>query len=192
MFCDPQLPDYTIRNCGIDFAGVVGLGIINIHENPTDEDLEDPEFWAAKFADPKIKYWGIRNTRGEYSGGEQIEEEDLIGSVVTGANHEAIIDVPGLKENYIFWDEIQKSNWKMCLVTSGGLMYYINKPVSFYPKISNPKSIKSQAFFQVQMKWQDFSNPIILNEPEGIFAGDIPVISDGEGIFDYTFDYTFG
>src|SRR5690606_22985992 len=121
-----------------------------------------------------------------------VEEEDLIGYLVTGATHEAVIDVPGLKDNYAFWDRIQKSNWKICLVTSGGLMYYINKPVSFYPKINNPKSTKSEAFFQVQMKWQDFCNPIILNEPEGIFHGDIPVISDGEGIFDYTFDYTFG
>jgi hypothetical protein len=77
----------------------------------------------------------------------------------------------------------------LCLITSGGLMYYIDKPVSFYPHINNPRSIKQSAFFQVDMKWYDFSNPIILNAPEGIFSGNIaPEILTGG--FDYTLDFT--
>lgn len=170
IFCDTEISDYTIRNCGIDHAGIVAIGIINIYETPTTTQLEDPDFWSDKTSETPLKYWAIKNTRGEYLGGEQTEEEDLIGYLITGSNHQAIIEVENLKENYVFWDRIQKHNWKICLVNSGGLMFYVDKPVSFYPKINNPKSNKSAAFFNVQMKWQDLSNPYILNEPDGVFV----------------------
>jgi hypothetical protein len=188
-FCDTDIADYTIRNCGNDFAGVIGIGIISDYENPTEEELEDPDFWTAKIIETPLKYWAIRNTRGQYDQTDLIEEEDLIGTTVTGAKHNAIIDVPEIQENRNFWDAIMRHNWKLCLITSGGLMYYIDKPVSFYPHINNPRSIKQSAFFQVDMKWYDFSNPIILNAPEGIFSGNIPIT--GDGIFDYTFDLSF-
>jgi hypothetical protein len=188
-FCDTDIADYTIRNCGNDFAGVIGIGIISDYENPTEEELEDPDFWTAKIIETPLKYWAIRNTRGQYDQTDLSEEEDLIGTTVTGAKHNAIIDVPEIQENRNFWDAIMRHNWKLCLITSGGLMYYIDKPVSFYPHINNPRSIKQSAFFQVDMKWYDFSNPIILNAPEGIFSGNIPIT--GDGIFDYTFDLSF-
>jgi hypothetical protein len=188
-FCDSDIEDYTIRTCGNDFAGVVGIGIINVYESPTTEELEDPEFWTTKLVASPLKYWAIRNTRGQYDQADLIEEEDLTGPIVTGATHSAVVDVPEVQENRLFWDKIQRHNWKLCLVTSGELMYYIDKPVSFYPKIVNPKSAKQSAFFQIGMKWYDFSNPVIMNAPEGIFTGIYTPI--GDGIFDYTFDLSF-
>ncbi len=188
-FCDTQLSDYTVRNCGTDSAGIIGIGIINDYEDPSNSDLEDPTFWINKIVETPLNYWAIRNTRGQYDQVDVIEEEDLIGTTVTGATHSATIDVPEVQENRSFWDAIQRHNWKLCLITSAGLMYYINKPVSFYPHINNQKSIKQSAFFQIDMKWYDFSNPVILNAPEGIFSGITPII--GDGIFDYTFDLSF-
>jgi hypothetical protein len=190
-FCELDIADYTLRNCGIDTAGIVGIGIIDIHENPTQENLEDPDFWTAKALEDPLKYWVIRNTRGQYDEVEPIEEEDLQGSIVTGARHQAVIDVPDLQSNRDFWDSIQKHNWKLVLITSGDLLYYVDKPVSFYPKIVNPKGIKQEAFFQVGMKWYDFSNPGIYYTPSGIFTGNVPVTPTGDGIFDYSFDYSF-
>jgi hypothetical protein len=188
-FCDTDIEDYTIRTCGNDYAGLIGIGIISDYEDPTNEELEDPDFWSAKIVETPLKYWAIRNTRGRYDQVDVIEEEDLIGTTVTGAIHNAVIDVPEVIENRNFWDAIQRHNWKLCLVTSGGLMYYINKPVSFYPHIVNPKSVKQSAFFQVNMKWYDFSNAVILTTPEGIFSGNIlpEVVLSG---FDYTLDFT--
>jgi len=191
IFLDETISDYTVRDCGIDFAGVVGIALINVYEDPDIEDLADPEFWVTRLSSTPQKYFVIRNTRGEYANPEVITEEDLVGYLVTGANHSAMIDAPGLKENYLFWNEVKNHNWKLCIVTSGGLMYYIDKPVSFYPKIVNQKSIKGEAFFQVQMKWMDLSNPFILEAPDGIFTGIMPVIDGVDGVFDYTFDYTF-
>jgi hypothetical protein len=189
-FCDVTIPDYAPRNCGTDFAGIIGLGIINVYEEPTTSELEDPDYWANRLTEVTLKYFAIRNTRGQYEEIEVQEEEDLIGSIVTGAKHTAVIEVPDIQDNRDFWDAIQRHNWKICLVTSGGLMYYIDKPVSVYAKLNNQKSIKQQAFFEVHLKWYDFSNPYILEAPEGIFTGTMPLVD--EGIFDYTFDYTFG
>jgi hypothetical protein len=190
IFCDVTISDYTPRTCGVDFAGVVGLGLIHLDQAPTQEELEDPEFWYGQsLSDPK-RYFVIKNTRGSYEGAEPVIEEDLVGFTTTGANHQALIDVPEVHENRNFWDQVSRFNWKVFLITSGGLAFFIDQPVSFYPKIVNPKGIKQAAYFQVQMKWTGISNPFIYEEPEGIFTGSA-YIPTGSGIFDYTFDYTF-
>jgi len=187
-FCEVDIADYTTRECGIDFAGIVGIGLIGLDENPTIENLEDPEFWTG-IVTTNGNYFVIRNTRGEYAGGETIEEDDLISKTVTGAEHSATIESTALIENFKYWDAIQKKNWKICLVNSGGLLFYIQNPVSIYTKIVNPKAINTVAFFQSELKWYDLSNPIILNAPEGIFYGIEPIV--GEGVFDFTFDASF-
>lgn len=186
-FCEVDIEDYNVRACGIDFAGIVGIGLIGIDETPEETDLEDPAFWVGNLSNGK--YFVIRNTRGEYDGGQVIEEEDLTGTVVTGAEHLATIDSTALIENCDFWNAVQSKFWKIVLVTSGGLMYYVQNPVTIYTKVVNLKAINTQGFYQSELKWYDFSNPVILNAPEGIFFGIEPIIS--EGIFDYTFDYTF-
>jgi hypothetical protein len=187
-FCDPTISDYLMRNCGTDFAGLAGLGLIHMRENPSLDSLQDPEYWEERLSEPQWKYCVVRNTRGEYEDIEVIEEEDLIGISVTGAIHSAVVEIPDLQINRDFWNGVQYKNWKICLVTAGKLMYYIDKPVTVYPKINNARSIKANAFFEVHLKWYDFSNPYILDAPYGIFFDEATV---PDGIFDYTFDPSF-
>jgi len=191
IFCEETILDYVTRTCGVDFAGIVGIGLINIYEDPSEEDLADPEFWANEVAQDTKKYFVIRNTRGEYLNPEAIQEEDLIGWINTGAQHSATIEVNNVKDNRDFWDWVKNHNWKIVIATGGGLLFYIDKPVSIYAKIVNGKSIKSESFFNVQMKWQGLSNPVILETPDGIFSGDsyLPI---SDSVFDDTFDDTFG
>ena len=187
IYRDETIVDFVTRNCGIDFAGIVGIGLINIYEDPDESDLSDPDFWNT--AD-ETKYIVIRNTRGEYVDPEVSQEEDLVGFVNTGANHTAMIEVDNVKDNRDFWAWVQKHNWKICLITGGGLLLYVNRPVSIYPKIVNGRSIKGSAYFNVQMKWQGLSNPIIVEEPDGIFTGDYnPMVV--EMTFDLTSRYPF-
>jgi hypothetical protein len=188
-FCQPDIEDYNPRLCGTDFAGLIGIGLINVNENPSIENLQDPAFWMGVTSAVDKKYFVIRNTRGEYPGGQTVEEDDLIGIRVVDATHEATFDSTGLKENWEYWEYVNRHAWKVCLVTSGGLLYYIDKPVTPYTKVNNAKSIKSMAFYESHLKWHDLSNPFILEAPEGIFSGTEPII--GAGIFDYTFDFTF-
>jgi hypothetical protein len=170
-FCDPEITDYNFRECGIDFAGIAGMGFINMHESPSTEDLQNANFWIEKLNASPLKYFVLRNTRGEYLGGQPIDEEDLIGTRVVGANHIATIETTGLSENWLFWDLISKHLWKFVIISSGGLMYYIDKPTAIYTKIINQKSVKAGAFYQSEMKWHDLSNPVILEAPEGLFFG---------------------
>jgi hypothetical protein len=188
-FCEPEVEDYTIVNCGIDYAGVVGIGLINLYENPTNEELESQEFWTDKIIESDTKYFAIRNTRGEYNGGDPVEEEDLIGTRVVDANHVLTFESTAIIENWKYWNYVQKHFWKLCIVNSSGLLFYVDKPVSIYTKVNNQRSTKQQAFYQSEMKWLDLSNPVILNAPPRIFFGNNPILI-GEG-FDYNFNFSF-
>jgi hypothetical protein len=171
-FCDSNVPDYVNRECGIDYAGIVGIGLIKDDQNPTDADLEDDAWWTAEIAASPQSVYVIQNTRGEYNGGTATEQDGfgLQATVVTGADHTATVEVEGLIENRDFWEGVNRRKWKVALITAGGLMYYVDVSSSVYAKINNAKSTKAMAFWSVDIKWQSFSNPKVLNAPEGIFV----------------------
>jgi hypothetical protein len=171
-FCDSNVPDYVARECGTDYAGVVGIGLVATDETPTDGDLESAEFWLdGQDASPQ-KIYVIPNTRGEYTGGSPTEEDGfgLENTRVTGADHAAVVEVEGLKENRNFWEGANRRKWKVALVTAAGLLLWIDVPASVYAKINNQRSIKNMAFWAIDIKWQSFSNPKVLTAPEGVFT----------------------
>ena len=171
-FCNTDQPEYVNRDCGIDYAGVVAIGLIKDDQSPTDDNLEDPAFWEAEIIASPQSYFVIQNTRGEYNGGTPTEQDGfgLQSTVVTGADHVANFEVEGLIENYNFWEIVNRRKWKVVIITAGGLMYYVNVSSSVYAKINNAKSTKAMAFWSVDIKWQSFSNPKVLTAPEGIFV----------------------
>lgn len=171
-FCDSNVPDYVARECGTDYAGIVGIGLIDTGEDPSDANLELDTYWTAgEAASPQVIYV-IRNTRGEYTGGSPTEDDGfgLENSRVTGADHAAVVEVEGLLENRDFWEGVNRRRWKVALVTAGGLLYWINVPCSVYAKINNQRSIKGMAFWSIDIKWQSYSNPDVLTAPEGVFT----------------------
>lgn len=171
-FCDENVPDYVNRECGVDYAGIVGIGLIKDEESPTDNDLESAAYWENGIdASPQAIYV-IAKTRGEYTGGAPTEEEGfgLESTRVTGADHAAMVEVEGLIENRDFWEGANRRKWKVVLITAGGLMYYTGVSTSVYAKINNQRSTKGMAFWSVDIKWQSFSNPKVLTAPDGIFV----------------------
>lgn len=171
-FCNVEVPDYVTLQCGNDFAGIVGLGLIKDDQSPTDGQLESADYWEdGIIASPQVVYV-IPKTRGEYTGGSPTEEEGfgLQGTIVTGAEHVATVEVEGLIENRDFWEGVNRRKWKVVLVTSAGFMYFVNVSSSVYAKISNARSTKSMAFWMIDIKWQSYANPKVLNAPAGIFV----------------------
>jgi hypothetical protein len=171
-FCDTNVPDYVPRECGTDYAGVVGIGLVATDEEPSDADLENATWWTdGENASPQ-KIYVIQNTRGEYTGGTPTEEDGfgLENTRVTGADHAATVEVEGLAENRDFWEGANRRKWYVALVTAGGLLYWIEVPCSVYAKINNQRSIKGMAFWAIDIKWQSFSNPKVLTAPEGVFT----------------------
>lgn len=171
-FCDSTVPAYVARECGTDFAGIVAMGLIDVDETPVKADLENPAWWAnGEQASPPSVYV-IKNTRGEYTSATPTEEEGfgLESTRVTGADHTATIEVEGLSENRDFWEGVNRRRWKVALITAGGLLLYVNVPVSVYSRINNQRSIKGMAFWAVDFKWQSFSNPEVYSAPVGVFT----------------------
>jgi len=171
-FCDSSVPDYVARECGTDYAGIVGIGLVATTETVTDQNLEDPSWWQTQQLASPQQVYVIPNTRGEYTGGTPTEEDGfgLENTRVTGADHTATVEVEGLKENRDFWEGANRRKWYVALVTAADLLYWIEVPASVYSRINNQRSIKNMAFWQIDIKWQSFSNPRILNAPTGVFT----------------------
>lgn len=172
IFCTTDMPGYVAQDCGIERAGIIGVGLIDLNESPTSTNLEDASWWTSQIAlSPQVTFV-IQNTRGEYNGGSPVEEEGFgkESTQITGADHELSFEVEGLIDNRDFWEGANRRKWKLAIATNGDLLYYISSPVTLYAKIMNPKNIKSGAFWAVTCKWQDYSNPAVYNIPVGIFS----------------------
>ncbi len=171
-FCDSNVPDYVARECGNDYAGIVGIGLVSTSVDADQTDLEDAAWWEAQVIASPQSVFVIPNTRGEYTEASPTEEDGfgLEVSRVTGADHSAKVEVEGLATNRDFWEGVNRRKWYVALVTAGGLMYWVEVPSSVYSRINNQRSIKGLAFWSIDIKWQSFSNPEVFTAPEGIFT----------------------
>ncbi len=172
-FClDDELLEFVAKICGVDRAGVIAAALVDPIVDPTDENLSSESYWTTTLlgASPPLAYI-MKPTRGEYQGGTPTEEEGFGRSttIVTGADHATDIEVPGMKENRGFFEGANRRKWKLALVTSGNLLYFVDQPVTVYATPSNPRDPKASAFWKLNAKWQDFSNPRIVDMPEDIF-----------------------
>lgn len=172
VFCSQHINDYVQQDCGVDRAGIIGIALIDKTLSPTIGNLQDANFWNTMINASPQRIFVVKDTRGEYPGGTPTEEDGFgrESVIVTGADHAAPIEVQGLYDNRDFWEGVNRKKWKLALATMAGLLYYVNVPSLVDARIMNPKSIKSLAFWKVNLKWQDFSNPIIANTPDGIFS----------------------
>lgn len=172
VFCSIDVPDWVIKECGIERAAIIALGLIDPDEDPSGTNLQSVSYWTGRINASPQNFFLVQPTRGEYTGGAAVEGEGFGKEVtrVEGADHSAAVEVEGLYDNRDFWEGVNRKPWKVVLFTAGDLEYYIQQPVSVYATIMNPKSPKNGAFWKVALKWQDISNPIILNTPTGLLA----------------------
>lgn len=170
-FCTIDVPDYVQKECGVERAGIVAMALLDLDQNPSNANLSNAAWWSAVLVGSPSVAIRILQTRGEYNGGTPTEEEGFgrEATQVTGADHEAAVEVEGLKDNRNFWEAVNRKKWKVVLITNANLLYYINAPVTVYAKIVNQRNIKGNAFWGVSLKWQGYDNPIVLDAPVGTF-----------------------
>jgi hypothetical protein len=168
IFCDSDMEDFQVKACGIDFAGVIALGLIDPDLSPTDSELQSSTWWETMLVGSPQMVYLIRNTRGEIPAGsvttgEGFGKEDL---QVTGAARTATIEYEGMKENWDATEGANRRDWKMVFFTMANLMYYVNFSASFFatPVVGRDKKVGQ--FYQAQITWQDFSNPKVLDSPD--------------------------
>jgi hypothetical protein len=171
-FCSIDVPNYVQKECGVERAGIVAIGLIDMDQNPSDANLQSPTWWNTVLASSPSAAIRILQTRGEYNGGTPTEEEGFgrEATQVTGADHEAAVEVEGLKDNRDFWEGVNRKKWKVVMITNADLLYYVNAPVTVYAKIVNQRNIKGNAFWGISLKWQGYDNPRVMDAPVGIFA----------------------
>lgn len=171
-FCSVDTQDWVIKGCGIEKAGIIAVGIIDIDENPSRANLESLAYWTGRLAASPQNFYLVQPTRGEYPGGTPTEEEGFgtDATQITGADHTVNFEAPGLIDNSVFWEFVNRKRWKVAFFTNAGFIYYETNPVTIYATIMNAKSPKASAFWKVVAKWQDYSNPQIYNTPSGLLT----------------------
>lgn len=172
VFCvDDEIAEYVAKQCGIDRAGIIAFALLDPSLNPTNENLSDDAWWTGTVLTSPPQGYVIKPARGEYNGGTPTEEEGFgrASTIVTGAEHALDIESQGMKENRDFYEFVNRRKWKLAFVTNGDLLYFVNTPVTVYATPTNPRDPKSSAFWKVNGKWQDFSNPVIVDMPADIF-----------------------
>jgi hypothetical protein len=171
VFCTIDVPDYVQKECGIERAGIVALALIETDQNPTNANLSSATYWETVLAASPPTHHRILQTRGEYPGGTPTEEEGFgrESTQVTGADHEATLEVEGLLSNRDFWEAVNRKKWKTAFITNGDLVIFVDVPVTVYAKMSNQRNIRGNAFWMVSFKWQSYDNPRVAEIPDGIF-----------------------
>lgn len=166
VFCTQSQPDYVQLECGTELGGIVAIALIDRNQSPSKIDLQTLSFWNAKVNASPQKYWVIKDTRGSYPGGAPIEEEGYgkTPTLRTGADHEATVEVRGVKDNHDFFAAVnQTSKWNIVLITNGDLGFYA-QDVSVYAKNVIDQSIKTSIRWSISMKWSDdMSNPLLFD-----------------------------
>lgn len=168
IFCSTDMDDFIPLQCGIERAGIRAILLIDVDQDPSQANLESSTFINAAIAASPQQYWLIQPTRGEYNGGTPTEEEGFgtNATQVTGADHEAIVETEGIKDNRDTMESINRRKFKVGLFTVGGNLLYIDVSCSIYAKIMNPKSPKSGSFWQLSIKWQSYDNPKVYTSPD--------------------------
>jgi len=170
VFCDQDVPDFVIKDCGVENAGIIAVGLVDPSENPSKANLESKAYWTGRIAASPQNFFLIQPTRGEYPGGVPTEEEGFGTEVsrVTGADHSVTFEFEGLLNNHDFVEAVNRKSWKMVYFTNAGYFYYEAIPATLYITIDNKRSIKTAAFWKGVSKWADYSNPIIGTTPSAL------------------------
>jgi len=170
VFCDVDVPDWVVKDCGVENAGIIAVGLIDPSESPSKANLESKAYWTGRIAASPQNFFLVQPTRGEYPGGTPTEEDGFGTEVsrVTGADHSVTFEVEGLKDNRDFWEAANRKSWKTVYFTNAGYFYYVTTPATLYGTIDNKRSIKTAAFWKVVTKWQSYDNPIIGTTPSAL------------------------
>jgi len=170
IFCNSSMADFAIKECGIDFAGVIALGLIDPDHPFTEANLLSLTWWTAALAASPQEVFMILNTRGEVPAAspttsEGFGRQDL---QVTGASRTATIEYENMIDNYAATEGANRRKWKVVLFTNADIMYLVNEPVTFFgsPVIGRDK--KAGQFYSATLTWDNFGNPKPLVTPANL------------------------
>lgn len=175
IFCDVNESEYTQKDCGVDYAGIVAIAYISEdYEQSPDiavSDLEDVDWWTALAANSPKDVYIVTKTRGEYPGGVPTEEDGFgrESTQVTGAQHEVTAEFEGVSENRDFVEFINRRKWRVAFITNGDKGLFVDVPVTVYGKLNVPRGIDTGAFWMVSHKWRSYDNPVVFDIPANIF-----------------------
>ncbi len=172
IFCGVDDIDFTQKDCGVDFAGIVSVAFLDIDTaSPSTADLESTSFWTDKTATSPPTVFIVNETRGSVPPATPTEIEGLgkSGPQVTGADHTCSFKVEDLINNRDFFENKNRRKYKFAYNTSGGIMGYIDAPVTVYARVEVQEDIKTMALWVVDIKWSDLSNEFFVNTPDNVF-----------------------
>jgi hypothetical protein len=170
IFCDSNMADFQTKACGIDFAGVIALGLIDPALVYNESNLLSASWWEAALAASPQEVFMILNTRGEMPAGTVVTAEgfgrqDL---QVTGASRTATVEFENMIDNYAAVEGANRRKWFVVLFTNADIMYHVNEPVTFFASPVVGRDKKAGQFYSAALTWDNFGNPKPLVTPAGL------------------------
>lgn len=173
LICSTEaLPDFVAKDCGGDEAGIVAVAFIDNSVALTPSTIVLEETWETLLAATPQLVQIIKETRGEYGKPSVTESEGFgrVSTVVTGRDHELTFEVLGIEDNVDFFDQANaRKDLRIAFVTNGGLLHYVDKPISVDAGMVIDRDIKAWEYFSVTVKWNSFLLPKVYPEPGEIF-----------------------
>lgn len=175
LFCSSEESEYTQKNCGIDYAGIVAIAYIREDYEQSPEiqvsDLEDEDWWTTLINNSPKDAFIVTKTRGEYPKAAPTEEDGFgrESTQVTGAAHEVTAEFEGMIENRDFVEFLNSRKWKVAFITNADIGYFVEAPVTVYGAANVPRGIDTGQFWMVSHKWKSLPNPVAFNIPSNIF-----------------------
>jgi hypothetical protein len=170
IFCSGTMADFQVKACGIDFAGIIALGLIDEDEVYTEANLLSTTWWTTEQAASPQSVFLILNTRGEMPAGSVVTAEgfgrqDL---QVTGASRTATVEFENMIDNFAAVEGANRRKWKVVIFTNAEIMYHVDEPVTFFATPVVGRDKKAGQFYSASITWDNFGNPKPLNTPTGL------------------------
>lgn len=168
IYCSTLLTDYTPLECGVEKGRIIALGLVD-PDSPLTDPSDNTE-WTAGLGSPQTAWVITSGVRGEMPRATDTEEEGfgLDETQLTGASHQATLQILGVKNNPAFWNIVNKKQWHVALAYSEGDMFYIAKPVTVISRPVVGSDLKSTIYNEVTIKWSDIDNPLVYTTPASL------------------------
>ncbi len=170
IFCDENMEPFQVKECGIDFAGIIAIGLIDPDENYTEANLLSTSWWTAEETSSPQTVFLILNTRGEMPAGSVVTAEGFgrADTQVTGATRTATVEYEAMVDNYAATEGANRRKWNVVLFTNADIMYHIDEPVTFFASPVVGRDKKAGQFYSASLTWDNFGNPKPLATPAGL------------------------
>lgn len=171
LYCTDVQDDFSEVTCGIETGRIVAFALVDPIIDAITDPEDDADWTTAVGASPQGVFVINNGVKGEMPRATETEEEGFGLELVqvVGADHQATLQVKGIKGNTDFMNIVNRKAWGVALVYNrGNDMLYIPSGVTVQGRIVIPAGLNNQAYWEVTFKWTTLDEPSVYTTPASL------------------------